>query len=52
MFDELASKFGLKVPDTIDRLKVLVEEGRLTGISFINTYSVLFGLYVQISQLF
>ncbi|OXA45756.1 DDRGK domain-containing protein 1 [Folsomia candida] len=32
MFDELASKFGLKVPDTIDRLKVLVEEGRLTGV--------------------
>jgi hypothetical protein len=34
MFDELASKFGLKVPDAIDRLKHLVEEGRLTGLKF------------------
>jgi hypothetical protein len=31
LFEELATQFGLKVPDTIDRLTVLVNEGRLTG---------------------
>jgi len=32
LFEELASKFSLKVPETIDRLKLLVEAGRLTGV--------------------
>jgi len=32
LFEELASKFSLKVPETIDRLKSLVEAGRLTGV--------------------
>lgn len=31
LFEELASQFGLKVPDTIERITTLVEEGRLTG---------------------
>jgi len=32
LFEELASQFGLKVPDTIERITTLVEEGRLTGV--------------------
>jgi hypothetical protein len=31
LFEELATKFSLKVPDAIDRINVLVKEGRLTG---------------------
>jgi len=32
LFEELATKFGLKVPDAISRLTALVESGRLTGV--------------------
>lgn len=32
LFEELATQFGLKVPDAIDRLTTLVKEGRLTGV--------------------
>ncbi|CAL8115344.1 unnamed protein product [Orchesella dallaii] len=32
LFEELATQFGLKVPDAIDRLTTLVNEGRLTGV--------------------
>lgn len=31
LFEEIATHFGLKVPDAIDRLTYLVKEGRLTG---------------------
>lgn len=32
MMDELASKFNLKTPDCIDRIKALLEDGTLTGV--------------------
>jgi hypothetical protein len=39
LFEELASEFGLKVPDTIERITTLVQEGRLTGHNIDNLYS-------------